>query len=66
MSHENSLPAPRQGLNLRRFFDDWVMLLAALTIFVLCALFIDNFMSSLNMRGLGLEIGRASCRERVS
>lgn len=64
MSTETSLTAPRQGMNMRRFFDDWAMLLAALGIFVLCALLIDNFMSPLNMRGLGLAIstvGIAAC-----
>jgi L-arabinose transport system permease protein len=64
MSTQNTLPAPRQGLNLRRFLDEWVMLLAALAIFVLCTMFIDNFLSPLNMRGLGLAIsttGIAAC-----
>ena len=52
------------GFNQRKFLDDWVMLLAALSIFVLSALFIDNFLSPLNMRGLGLAIstvGIAAC-----
>ncbi|KRP58688.1 L-arabinose ABC transporter permease AraH, partial [Pseudomonas veronii] len=52
------------GFNQRKFLDDWVMLLAALGIFVLSALFIDNFLSPLNMRGLGLAIstvGIAAC-----
>jgi L-arabinose transport system permease protein len=64
MSTESSLTAPRQGMNMRRFVDDWAMLMAALGIFVLCALLIDNFMSPLNMRGLGLAIstvGIAAC-----
>lgn len=64
MSTQNTLPAPGQGLNLRRFLDEWVMLLAALAIFVLCTMFIDNFLSPLNMRGLGLAIsttGIAAC-----
>jgi L-arabinose transport system permease protein len=42
----------------------WAMLLAALGIFLLCALLIDNFLSPLNMRGLGLAIstvGIAAC-----
>ena len=52
------------GFNQRKFLDDWVMLLAALGIFVLSAVFIDNFLSPLNMRGLGLAIstvGIAAC-----
>src|SRR5471032_3153104 len=52
------------GFNQRKFLDDWVMLLAALGIFLLCALLIDNFLSPLNMRGLGLAIsttGIAAC-----
>src|SRR6195952_2098 len=64
MSTESSLTAPRQGMNMRRFVDDGAMLMAALGIFMLCALLIDNFMSPLNMRGLGLAIstvGIAAC-----
>ena len=63
-AQQNTLAAPRQGLNMRRFLDDWVMVLAALGIFVLSAIFIDNFLSPLNMRGLGLAIstvGIAAC-----
>ena len=37
------------GFNQRKFLDDWVMLLAALGIFVLSAVFIDNFLTPLNM-----------------
>ncbi|WP_426199420.1 L-arabinose ABC transporter permease AraH [Pseudomonas sp. DC3200b2] len=51
-------------LNMRRFLDDWVMLLAAVAIFAGSAIFIDNFLSPLNMRGLGLAIsttGIAAC-----
>jgi hypothetical protein len=58
-------PADRaQASGPATFLDDWVMLLAALGIFVLCALLIDNFLSPLNMRGLGLAIsttGIAAC-----
>ena len=59
-----SLPPARKPLDVRRFLDDWVMLLAALAIFLLCTLLIDNFLSPLNMRGLGLAIsttGIAAC-----
>ncbi|GGJ88057.1 L-arabinose ABC transporter permease AraH [Pseudomonas matsuisoli] len=55
---------PRRQLNLRRFFNDWAMPLAALLIFLLSAVFIENFLSPLNMRGLGLAIstvGIAAC-----
>ncbi|WP_455923186.1 L-arabinose ABC transporter permease AraH [Pseudomonas putida] len=64
MTTPTTLHAPRQGLNMRRFLDEWAMLLAALGIFVLCTLVIDNFMSPMNMRGLGLAIsttGIAAC-----
>ena len=63
-SQNDALPTPRKPLDLRRFLDDWVMLLAAVGIFVLCTLMIDNFLSPLNMRGLGLAIsttGIAAC-----
>lgn len=59
-----ALPTPRKPLDLRRFLDDWVMLLAAIGIFAACTLLIDNFLSPLNMRGLGLAIsttGIAAC-----
>jgi len=32
------------GFNQRKFLDDWVMLLAALSIVVLSAILIDNFL----------------------
>ena len=63
-TQNNALPTQRKPLDLRRFLDDWVMLLAAVGIFVLCTLLIDNFLSPLNMRGLGLAIsttGIAAC-----
>jgi len=63
-AHQDSLAAPKPHINMRRFLDDWAMLLAALGIFVLCAVFIDYFLSPLNMRGLGLAIsttGIAAC-----
>ncbi|MGC1331781.1 MULTISPECIES: L-arabinose ABC transporter permease AraH [unclassified Pseudomonas] len=64
MTTPTTLHAPRQGLNMRRFLDEWAMLLAALCIFALCAVVIDNFLSPMNMRGLGLAIsttGIAAC-----
>ncbi|WAH56324.1 L-arabinose ABC transporter permease AraH [Pseudomonas silvicola] len=64
MTTPTTLHAPRQGLNMRRFLDEWAMLLAALGIFLLCTLVIDNFLSPMNMRGLGLAIsttGIAAC-----
>ena len=56
-TQDSTLPTtPRKHLDMRRFLDDWVMLLAAIAIFLLCTLLIDNFLSPLNMRGLGLAI----------
>ncbi len=63
-TQDSTLPTPRKKLDMRRFLDDWVMLLAAFAIFLLCTLLIDNFLSPLNMRGLGLAIsttGIAAC-----
>jgi len=60
----NALPSARKPLDIRALLDNWAMLLAAVGIFVLCALLIDNFLSPLNMRGLGLAIstvGIAAC-----
>lgn len=60
----HSLTPPRRGFDTRRFLDDWAMMLAAVVIFALCALFVQNFLSPLNMRGLGLAIstvGIAAC-----
>ena len=47
------LATARKPLDTRALLDNWAMLLAALGIFLLCALLIDNFLSPLNMRGLG-------------
>ena len=61
---QETVAAPKPHINMRRFLDDWVMLLAAFGIFILCAIFIDHFLSPLNMRGLGLAIsttGIAAC-----
>ena len=44
-THDSTLPTPRKKLDMRRFLDDWVMLLAAFAIFLLCTLLIDNFLS---------------------
>jgi len=63
-TQNETLPTERKPLDMRRFLDDWVMLLAAIGIFVACTLLIDNFLSPLNMRGLGLAIsttGIAAC-----
>lgn len=50
-TQNETLPTERKPLDMRRFLDDWVMLLAAIGIFVACTLLIDNFLSPLNMRG---------------
>ena len=63
-TQDDALPMARKPLDLRSLLDNWAMLLAAVGIFVLCALLIDNFLSPLNMRGLGLAIsttGIAAC-----
>jgi len=63
-TQHNALPTARKPVDLRALLDNWAMLLAALAIFLLCALLIDNFLSPLNMRGLGLAIstvGIAAC-----
>ncbi|SFI32851.1 MULTISPECIES: L-arabinose ABC transporter permease AraH [unclassified Pseudomonas] len=63
-TQHNVLPTARKPLDLRALLDNWAMLLAAVSIFLLCALLIDNFLSPLNMRGLGLAIstvGIAAC-----
>ncbi|WP_442964112.1 ABC transporter permease subunit, partial [Pseudomonas sp. Leaf59] len=63
-TQDNALPKARKPVDLRALLDNWAMLLAAVSIFVLCALLIDNFLSPLNMRGLGLAIstvGIAAC-----
>ncbi|MFO2466580.1 L-arabinose ABC transporter permease AraH, partial [Pseudomonas sp. 15FMM2] len=63
-SQNNGLPTMRKPLDLRGVLDNWAMLMAAAVIFLLCALLVDNFLSPLNMRGLGLAIstvGIAAC-----
>ncbi|MFF7710679.1 L-arabinose ABC transporter permease AraH [Pseudomonas sp. NPDC007930] len=62
--HKKPLGLPGHPFNLRRFLDDWAMLLVAVLVFAGSALLIDNFLSPLNMRGLGLAIstvGIAAC-----
>lgn len=49
-TQKETLPTERKPLDMRRFLDDWVMLLAAIGIFIACTLLIDNFLSPLNMR----------------
>ncbi|MBD1551299.1 L-arabinose ABC transporter permease AraH [Pseudomonas typographi] len=64
LPHNKRLAIGGHSLNLRRFLDDWAMLLVAVLVFAGSALLIDNFLSPLNMRGLGLAIstvGIAAC-----
>ncbi len=41
-TQNNALPTARKPLDMRALLDNWAMLLAAVGIFVLCALLIDN------------------------
>ncbi|PVZ20233.1 MULTISPECIES: L-arabinose ABC transporter permease AraH [unclassified Pseudomonas] len=62
--HQKNLGLGGHRFDLRRFLDDWAMLLVAVLVFAASALLIDNFLSPLNMRGLGLAIstvGIAAC-----
>ncbi|UFH50736.1 L-arabinose ABC transporter permease AraH [Pseudomonas sp. KNUC1026] len=62
--HQKNLGLGGHRFDLRRFLDDWAMLLVAVVVFAASALLIDNFLSPLNMRGLGLAIstvGIAAC-----
>lgn len=47
---------PKKKFNLARFWDKFGMLSVFAIIFILCALFVPNFSSFINMKGLGLAV----------
>jgi len=61
-TQHNALLTARKPVDLRALLDNWAMLLAALAIFLLCALLIDNFLSPLNMRGAGPGVSTVGTR----
>lgn len=56
--------APRGKLSVTRIWEKYGMLIAFLVLFMLCAFFVPNFLSVMNMGGLGLSVslaGMVSC-----
>ncbi|MBW1252787.1 L-arabinose ABC transporter permease AraH [Pantoea allii] len=56
--------APRRGLHLGRIWDNFGMLVVFALLFIACAVFVPNFGSFINMKGLGLAMsmsGMVAC-----
>ena len=57
-------PASRGGLQLGRIWDNFGMLVVFALLFIVCAIFVPNFGSFINMKGLGLAMsmsGMVAC-----
>ncbi|MFM2486426.1 L-arabinose ABC transporter permease AraH [Celerinatantimonas yamalensis] len=46
----------KKGVNFNRLWDSFGMLMVFVALFILCCLFVPNFSSFINMKGLGLAI----------
>lgn len=60
----NTPPAPRGGLKLGRIWDNFGMLVVFALLFICCTIFVPNFGSFINMKGLGLAMsmsGMVAC-----
>lgn len=60
----NTPPVARSGLRLGRIWDNFGMLVVFAVLFIACVLFIPNFGSFINMKGLGLAMsmsGMVAC-----
>lgn len=55
MNNQNQTATPHK-IDLSQFWDRFGMLSVYLLIFILCAIFIPNFATIMNMKGLGLSI----------
>ena len=56
--------APRRGLHFGRIWDNFGMLVVFALLFIACAIFVPNFGSFINMKGLGLAMsmsGMVAC-----
>lgn len=56
--------APRRGLHFGRIWDNFGMLVVFALLFIACAVFVPNFGSFINMKGLGLAMsmsGMVAC-----
>ncbi len=59
-----SSPKAKKNISLSRIWDDFGMLVVFVLLFIVCTIFVPNFSSFINMRGLGLAIslsGIVSC-----
>lgn len=56
--------ATKSALNLGRIWDQYGMLVVFAVLFLVCALFVPNFASFINMKGLGTAVsmsGMVAC-----
>lgn len=56
MSSLTTSRAPKSSLSFGRIWDQFGMLVVFAVLFIGCALFVPNFASFVNMKGLGLAI----------
>ena len=64
MSSVTTSGAPKSSLSLGRIWDQYGMLVVFAVLFLACAIFVPNFASFVNMKGLGLAIsmsGMVAC-----
>jgi len=60
----NTPPVQRSGLQLGRIWDNFGMLVVFALLFIVCAIFVPNFGTFINMKGLGLAMsmsGMVAC-----
>ena len=56
MSSVTTSGAPKSAFSFSRIWDQYGMLVVFAALFVACAIFVPNFATFINMKGLGLAI----------
>ena len=54
--------APKSSFSFGRIWDQYGMLVVFAVLFIACAIFVPNFATFINMKGLGLAISRSEER----
>ena len=62
MSSVTTSGAPKSAFSFGRIWDQYGMLVVFAALFVACAIFVPNFATFINMKGLGLAISRQLAR----
>ena len=62
MSSVTTSGAPKSAFSFGRIWDQYGMLVVFAVLFVACAIFVPNFATFINMKGLGLAISREIAR----